>query len=85
MLGLAADDYTNSIVRVLTFSDIMTGLLKSIIFGLIITTIACYQGMRATSGAQGVGKATTQSVVHSSICILISNYLMTQLFEALNL
>jgi phospholipid/cholesterol/gamma-HCH transport system permease protein len=54
--------------------DLWGGLVKSIFFGLIITSIGCYEGSRATGGAEGVGKATTQTVVYSAILILIMDF-----------
>jgi phospholipid/cholesterol/gamma-HCH transport system permease protein len=58
-------------------SDLYSGLLKAIFFGMIIATISCYQGFSTEGGAEGVGRATTQAVVISSLMILISNYFIT--------
>jgi len=55
-------------------SDLWGGLVKSIFFGLIITSIGCFAGSRATGGAEGVGKVTTQTVVYSAILILIMDF-----------
>ena len=57
-----------------------TGTGKTPFFGLIIALVACYNGMRATGGADGVGRATTQTVVTASLLILISNFFLTKLF-----
>lgn len=57
--------------------DLMSGLIKSAVFGLILSLIACYKGMNASGGARGVGQATTQTVVLSSVLILISDYFLT--------
>ncbi|EEF57421.1 MlaE family ABC transporter permease [Pedosphaera parvula] len=62
--------YTNS-------SDVMTGIIKSVIFGVIIAIIGCYKGMTCGEGAEGVGRATTEAVVYASITILISNFFLT--------
>ena len=62
--------YTNT-------SDVLTGLIKSFIFGGIIAIIGCYKGMSCGEGAEGVGRATTEAVVFSSITILISNFFLT--------
>lgn len=56
--------------------DLYQGLIKAVIFGFIISLIACYKGYRATNGAEGVGKATTQAVVAGSVCVLILNYFL---------
>ena len=60
--------------------DILSGLVKAAVFGLIITFMGCYHGFHAKGGAQGVGLATTYSVVSSSITILLLNYILTSLF-----
>ena len=60
--------------------DILSGLTKAIMFGLIIGIIGSYYGYNSNRGAEGVGKATTNAVVVSSILIFIFNYLMTNLF-----
>jgi phospholipid/cholesterol/gamma-HCH transport system permease protein len=60
--------------------DVVSGMVKAAVFGLIISIIGCYSGYNAEKGAQGVGKATTSAVVNSSILILLSNYCLTQLF-----
>jgi phospholipid/cholesterol/gamma-HCH transport system permease protein len=57
--------------------DLMIGLIKAFIFGGIIALIGCYKGMTCGLGAQGVGRATTEAVVYSSISILIANFFLT--------
>jgi len=59
--------------------DIYNGLLKSIVFAIIICVIACYEGLNAKEGAEGVGKATTSSVVRSFILIIAADCLLTAL------
>lgn len=56
------------------WDDIGGGLLKGLVFGLIIGTVACYKGYYTRGGAKGVGRATTSSVVVASVAILVSNY-----------
>jgi phospholipid/cholesterol/gamma-HCH transport system permease protein len=56
--------------------DLYKGVLKSAVFGIIVALIGCYKGYYASGGAKGVGEATTESVVASSITILISDYFM---------
>jgi len=63
----------------LTQSDVRNGLYKSIVFGIVICVIACFEGMRAEGGAEGVGKATTASVVRSFILIIACDCLLTAL------
>ncbi len=57
--------------------DVVVGLIKSVAFGGIIAIVACYKGMSCGQGAEGVGRATTEAVVYSSISILISNFFLT--------
>ncbi|MBI3609138.1 MAG: ABC transporter permease [Nitrospirae bacterium] len=61
----------------LEFDDIFGGLLKALVFGIIIATVSCYKGFNTEGGAEGVGKATTGAVVLSSMLILISDYFLT--------
>ena len=60
----------------------MLGLIKAAVFGFLIALMGCYHGYNSGRGAEGVGKATTNAVVSSSILILISNYIVTALFLA---
>ncbi len=57
--------------------DVMFGLVKSFVYGGIIALIGCYKGMSCGLGAEGVGRATTEAVVYSSITILITNFFLT--------
>jgi len=61
-------------------ADLYSGLCKSFVFAWLIITIACHAGLRVEGGAEGVGVATTQSVVHSLLAILIANAVLTSLF-----
>ncbi|MGB3113456.1 MAG: ABC transporter permease, partial [Candidatus Omnitrophota bacterium] len=64
----------------LKIKDIATGLIKSISFAVIICVISCYEGMRTEGGAEGVGRATTASVVRSFILIIVADCFFTALF-----
>ncbi|MEE8317685.1 MAG: ABC transporter permease [Candidatus Omnitrophota bacterium] len=64
----------------LEFKDLFTGLFKALVFAVIICIVACYEGFRTEGGAQGVGKATTLSVVTSFILIIAADCLFTTLF-----
>jgi len=64
----------------LYFIDVSTGLVKAAVFGFVVTLMGCYQGYHSRGGAQGVGTATINSVVSSSILILILNYLISAMF-----
>lgn len=60
-----------------TTSDITKGLFKAGVFGFLIATIGCFHGLGATGGSVGVGNATTKTVVHASIAILITDFVIT--------
>jgi phospholipid/cholesterol/gamma-HCH transport system permease protein len=64
-------------------SDVMIGLIKSVVYGGIIALIGCYKGLTCSVGAEGVGRATTEAVVYSSITILICNFFLTMVLEQL--
>ncbi|HEX7569165.1 MAG TPA: ABC transporter permease, partial [Verrucomicrobiae bacterium] len=64
-------------------SDVMIGMVKSVVYGGIIALIGCYKGLSCGMGAQGVGRATTEAVVYSSITILICNFFLTLVLEQL--
>lgn len=58
-------------------NHLFAGLSKALVFGLVISLIACFKGMKCGEGAEGVGRATTEAVVTASITILISNFFLT--------
>lgn len=77
--GLTSKLYLDSVQGFLSLEDVLKGLLKSAIFGLVIAVIGCYQGLHAKKGAQGVGAATTNSVVLSMLSIFILNYFLSMI------
>lgn len=77
MLGINSGVYIARTVDFLRFGDIMDGLIKAVVFGLILSLVACYYGFYASGGAEGVGKAATRSVVLGCVLILASDYVMT--------
>jgi phospholipid/cholesterol/gamma-HCH transport system permease protein len=76
-LGIDAGMFMSGITQYLVSSDITHGLVKALVFGLMFSLIACYKGYYVTGGARGVGVATTNAVVISSVLVLISDYMMT--------
>jgi phospholipid/cholesterol/gamma-HCH transport system permease protein len=78
LMGVNGTVYLRNILLYLEFWDVLTGLLKSAVFGLMIALIGCWQGLKAEGGAEGVGRATTRAVVISSIAILIANFFMSK-------
>lgn len=74
---LPSTSFLDPLPQHVTTFDVVTGLIKGFVFGVIIITISCYRGMTTSGGAAGVGRATTNSVVICYIVILISNFLLT--------
>ena len=79
-LDLGPGLYYDTTIQCLEVKDIMTGVLKTAVFAMIITMIACHQGLNTEGGAEGVGRATTKSVVISFILIIIADAVLTALF-----
>jgi phospholipid/cholesterol/gamma-HCH transport system permease protein len=67
----------------LRYPDIIQGLVKPLCSGFIIASIGCFYGMRTTGGTEGVGRATIQAVVNSSVLIIFVDFLVTQLLLTL--
>lgn len=82
-LGLTFAFYWNDVAAALTLSDVASGVGKSFFFAFFITTVACQNGLTASGGADGVGRATTNTVVVASILVLISDFFLTKLFYLL--
>lgn len=81
-LGFNPGIYLKSTWQHLEFMDVFSGVVKAAVFGFIVALMGCYNGYHSRGGAQGVGAATTNAVVSASIMILISNYIITELFFA---
>jgi phospholipid/cholesterol/gamma-HCH transport system permease protein len=64
-------------------SDVLIGIIKGCVYGGIVALVGCYKGMTCGEGAEGVGKATTEAVVFSSIAILIANFFLTLSLDAI--
>ena len=83
LLKIPGGLYFSSSIDALVIEDIIGGLAKPVVFGFIISMVGCYLGLSTTGGTQGVGKATTQSVVVCSVMILASDFLLTRIFFAI--
>jgi phospholipid/cholesterol/gamma-HCH transport system permease protein len=59
--------------------DIITGLIKAALMGIVVATICCFNGLRTSQGAKGVGDSATKAVVASSVTILVADYFLTTL------
>lgn len=78
-LNMSQASFIESIRSQLQINDIVGGLIKAMVFGLIITTVGCYRGFITRGGAEGVGESTTGSVVTAIMIILVSDYFLTVL------
>ena len=72
--------YMTHVLGSLSVNDIVSGVGKTVFFALFIGIIACYNGLSATGGADGVGKATTNTVVMGSISVIVSDFFLTKIF-----
>lgn len=79
-LGFSQGTYLQQTWDILENIDVISGLIKAAVFGFLVAMMGCYHGYNSGRGAQGVGTATTYAVVSASILILISNYILTQIF-----
>ena len=72
-------DFITKVWDYLVIDDVIDGMVKSSVFGFIVTLMGCYQGFYSKGGAEGVGRATTNAVVSASILILVSDYFLSAL------
>ena len=79
-LNISPSMFINMATQSLHMKDLVTGMLKTFVFGAIIALVGCYHGLQVRGGAEGVGKATTASVVIAFILIIMTDCLFTTLF-----
>ena len=82
-LNVSMGIYVNDVLEVLTLGDVFNGVGKSFFFAYFIAIVGCYNGLNARGGADGVGRATTNTVVWASIMVLVSDFFLTKLFYVL--
>ncbi len=82
-LNLTPGLYLNDVFESLTIGDVCSGIGKSFFFAYFIAIIGCYNGLNTTGGADGVGRATTNTVVLAAILVLVSDFFLTKLFYLL--
>ena len=82
-LDVPYQQYLSNTLNQLVLSDFLTGLIKAAAFGLILSSIACYNGLNTTGGASGVGRATTNTVVQAIVAIILADFVFTTLFFSL--
>jgi phospholipid/cholesterol/gamma-HCH transport system permease protein len=78
-LGITSHQYYRSYLYAVQIKDVTDGLIKSCGFGLIVSSIACFKGLRCRGGTEGVGLTTTAAVVTGSLMVFISNFFFTKL------
>lgn len=79
-LHLTANFYMRSVIDTVKYNDLASGIGKTFFFGFAVGLIACYNGLRTSGGADGVGRSTTVTVVMSAITVLIMDFFLTKLF-----
>jgi len=77
-LRIGRVEFWTRAVNALEFSDLMQGMAKPVVFGFLLATVGCYKGLTVRGGTEGVGRATTQAVVISSVLILITDFFLTK-------
>ena len=82
-LGLAPGFYVSHVLRIIDYGDVFSGLAKTVFFAFAIALIACYNGLHASGGADGVGRATTNTVVAIAVSVLVLDFFLTKLFLSL--
>jgi phospholipid/cholesterol/gamma-HCH transport system permease protein len=81
LLGIDPAYLWHNMVRYTEPIDVLFGVSKALVFGGIVALVGCYKGMTCGLGADGVGRATTEAVVYSSISILITNFFLTLVLQ----
>jgi phospholipid/cholesterol/gamma-HCH transport system permease protein len=82
-VALGAEVYTpywDKMKMMLTYTDFVTGMVQALVFGVLISLIACYEGLKVRGGAEGVGRATTMTVVYSIVAIIVAAGICTLIF-----
>ncbi len=77
LMGAPSSSYFGGIADNMTGHDILTGIYKALVFGIIVTWVCCYKGYKAERMATGISRATTSAVVTSSVLILVWDYFLT--------
>lgn len=83
-LGITAHQYYRSYLYAVRIPDVTDGLIKSLGFGMIVSSIVCYKGLRCRGGTEGVGLTTTSAVVTGSLMVFIANFFFTKLLIIIN-
>ena len=85
MINAAPMGYWRRMQEQLRYRDFVTGLIQAGVFGVLISLIACYEGLKVRGGAEGVGRATTMTVVYSIVAIIAAAAMFTMIFYVFEL
>jgi phospholipid/cholesterol/gamma-HCH transport system permease protein len=79
-LRLSPSEFWHRAINALDFGDLVQGISKPVVFGLILATVGCYEGLRVRGGTQGVGRATTTAVVVASVTVIVADTFLSKVF-----
>ena len=83
LYGLDTSTYITSVRLGVNIDDLIGGIIKPLIFGLIIGLISCYKGLSTSGGTVGVGRSTTSAVVSSSITVIMADFFLSKILQTL--
>jgi phospholipid/cholesterol/gamma-HCH transport system permease protein len=78
--GVDVGAYWQQMQNVMDWEDVSEGITKSVVFGIVASLVAVWEGYKSTPTAEGVGRATTRTVVVTSIAVLFFNYMITAMY-----
>lgn len=81
LFGMSLNAYFNSVHDGISASDVLGGLIKPLVFAVIIGAIACHKGMRTEGGTVGVGRSTTSAVVTASISVIVADFFLAKALQ----
>lgn len=84
-LSVSSNVYVQDITTFIGVDDVMHGFIKSVCFAFMVGVVCCYKGLNTRGGAEGVGKSTTQAVVTSMVLILVLDYFLTAILNAVGI
>jgi phospholipid/cholesterol/gamma-HCH transport system permease protein len=79
-IGVSFQGYFNNLREFVNLGKVVNGLLKSLVFAVVIGIVSCHQGLQTIGGPRGIGRSVTKAVVNSIVIILILDYFVTRLF-----
>jgi phospholipid/cholesterol/gamma-HCH transport system permease protein len=78
-ISISVSQFLENLTEWLNFTDILVGLAKGMVFGMLVSTIACTFGLRTTGGSEGVARSTTSAVVWSFVAIIIADFIIVRI------